>query len=58
MNAFPMEGWVRVHKTVQTPLDHSSAAASRDMLLLYMAAMVIVYAISNMNDVLFLYRHQ
>ena len=40
MNAYPMEDWVHVLKTVPTPLDHSSAVVSLDMLYLDMPAMV------------------
>ena len=35
-----MEDWVHVHKTVPTPLDHSSAAAIMDILCLDMPAVV------------------
>ena len=43
-----MEDWVHVHKTVPTPLDHSSAAVCLDILCLEMPAMVSnkLYAIS------------
>ena len=40
MNAFPMEDWVHVHKTVPIPLDHFSAAVSLDMFYQDMPAMV------------------
>ena len=36
-----MEDWVHVHKTVPTPLDHSTAAASLDTHYLVMPASVI-----------------
>ena len=41
MNAYLMEDWVHVHKTVPTPLDHSTAAASLDTHYLVMPASVI-----------------
>ena len=38
-----MVDWVHVHKTVPTPLDHSSAAVYLDMLCLDMPAMVRIF---------------
>ena len=40
MNAYQMEDWVHVHKTVPTQLDHSSAAVFQGTLYLVMPAMV------------------
>ena len=40
MSAFQMEDWGRANKPAQTPLDHSTAAASLDTLYLGMLAMV------------------
>ena len=40
MNAYQMEDWVHVTRYVPTPLDHSPAAVSLDMLCLDMPAMV------------------
>ena len=41
MNAYLMEDWVHVHKTVPTPLDHFTAAAYLDTLCLDIPASVI-----------------
>ena len=42
MNAYQMEDWVHVHRYVPTPLDHSTAAVTLDILCLHqdMPAMV------------------
>ena len=40
MNAYQMEDWVHVHKTVPTPLDHSTAAVTLGIHYLDMPAMV------------------
>ena len=54
-----MEDWVHVHKTVPTPLDHSSVAVCLDILYLDMAATVFInYAFCKLNVASFIYRHQ
>ena len=51
MNAYPMEDWVHVHKTVPTPLDHSSAAAIMDILCLDMPAVTSMNAYPMVEEV-------
>ena len=47
MSAFQMEDWGRANKPAQTPLDHSTAAASLGTLYLGMLAMVRVLILLN-----------
>ena len=51
MNVYQMEDWVHVHKTVPTPLDHSSAAVCLDILCLEMPAMTSMNAFQMEEEV-------
>ena len=52
MNAYQMEDWVHVHKTVPTQLDHSSAAVFQGTLYVVMPAMILMNVIFRLMAVL------